>query len=358
MSKIKDALDYIEKYAIAPPPPPGEAPAKPSNKVPSPGQAPASPGSSPMGQVGNSKVAEMQKAMQNLAFEVTRDSTSKTLGAKPQFVNKQEGSKPLVAAKKGFNDFIAEQYLGTLDNDKRGVEWTTNKAVTSQPGKQGAQSDPYELDVVMNTMQRIGAGSKEFQADGNWGFRTDNGLRNMLGFAYALLQLDSDFGLGTKTYSLSNWQEFQKLLSGYQVTNGQVNLPPQEKAKRAEQITTHLNAITKLYHDFRLKVTANPNYRPLLEGDRGYEKYDRVGTSAENLSPEEESIVKNPSYTVPGLKITPNKMDPSKSFAVPLSVLESKDAYLAWMKQQGVSELDARNIFNTQIVKHVNGLKG
>src|SRR5882724_2975218 len=55
-------------------------------------QAPTNPGVS--GGVGNSKVAEMQKAMQNLAFEVTRDSTSKTLGAKPQFVNKQEGSKP------------------------------------------------------------------------------------------------------------------------------------------------------------------------------------------------------------------------------------------------------------------------
>lgn len=340
------------------------APAKsvvaPSGDIGDEGKTPASPlGTHNIPSASSPKVADMQRAMQDLALEVTKDSMSKTLGpTKQRSKIPWQGSPELVAAKKGFNDFIAEQYLGTLDEDKRGVEWTADSVVTSHPGKKITQSDPYELDVVMNTMQRIGSGSREFQADGNWQFRTDNALRNILGFAYALLQLDSDFGLdsGTKIYSLDTWRQFQKLLSGYQVVNGQVKMSINEKSKRAEQIIPHLQAITKLYHDFRLKVTSNPNYRPLLEGDRGYEKYDKVGTSTEQLTLEEDQLVKSPDAVVPGLMVSLRPHEGPRP--IPLAALTSKDVYLAWMKEKGIGETQATNIFHNQIEKFVKALKG
>lgn len=320
--------------------------------------APSAPAAPHGASISNQKVADMQRAIQDLALEVTRDSISKTLGPKPQSNIPWQGSSSVVAAKKGFNDFIAEQYLGALDEDKRGVEWTADSHVTSHPGKKVTQSDPYELDVVMNTMQRIGAGAKEFQADGNWQFRTDNALRNILGFAYALLQLDSDFGLdsGTKIYGLDAWRQFQKLLSGYQVVNGQVKMSPADKSKRAEQIIPHLKSITKLYHDFRLKVTSNPSYRPLLEGDRGYEKYDKVGTSTEQLTPEEDQVTKSPDAIVPGLMVSLRPHEGPRP--IPLMALTSKDAYLAWMKEKGIGETQATSVFHNQIEKFVNALKG
>src|SRR5690606_9298241 len=117
------------------------------------------------------------------------DSESSTMSYKSQDAAATQATDQVKSSKKSFNDFIAEQYVGTLDEDKKGVEWTKDQKVTSLPGKQMTQTDVYELDVVMDTLRRVGLSSKEFKIDGNWEYRTDNALRNMMGFAYALLQL-------------------------------------------------------------------------------------------------------------------------------------------------------------------------
>lgn len=305
-----------------------------------------------------SAIKDMQKAMQGLAEIVIMDASSATMSFKPRDANQPQATDAVRSSKKSFNDFIAEQYLGALDEEHKGVEWDTNTKVTNLQGKQKTQTDIYELDVVMDTLRRVGMSASEFKMDGNWEFRTDNALRNMMSFAYALLQLEGDFGLGNNIYSFSHWKNFSYLLSGYKIENGTVQLDQKEKKERAETITKHLKSIAKLYNHFRLQVTGKPEYRPVIEGKRSFDKYDNKGTNTNILNPEELQYaasdrpqVTNISYIAPGL--SSKKLD-----FIPLKALRSKQDYLKWMLDYaGVPSEDmAIKIFNNVIKPKIDSL--
>jgi len=322
-------------------------------RVPALNKGKVSPGNSPQ-QIAAAVTAvkEMQISMQSLAQAVITDADSGTMAAKPRDAQQPSATGEQKTAKKSFNDFIAEQYLGGLDEDKKGVEWTTNKKVTTLPGKQQTQTDIYELDVVMDTLRRIGASTKEFVADGKWDFRTDNALRNIMGFAYALLQLEGDFGLENNIYTFDNWQKFNQALTGYKLENGLVKLPAVQKAARASAISKHLKAITKLYGHFRQQVLARPEFRPTIEGKRSFDRYSAQGSNKDTLTPQEIQMSKSDAvkipidvtYPAPGL---PNK----KLDYIPLKALTSKDEYIKWMvNYAGNAESAAVDIFN-KIIK-------
>ena len=371
--KHKNLLDEIRKYAQGMP-----SPGKPKGAAPPPGGGGSDKGAGPPGMPMPGKVApsgggggsgggysytatasirEMQEAMQVLAESVIRDSESATMGAKPKDQKQPEADVPTKTSKKAFNDFIAEQYVGSLDEENKGVEWTKDQKVTTLPGKKTTETDIYELDVVMNTFQRIGKEKSEFKADGNWEFRTDNALRNMMGFAYALLQLEGDFGLPNNIYQYANWRAFQALLSGYKVQGGIVKLTSAEKEQKAVEITKHLKAITKLYNHFRQQVTARPEYRPLIEGKRAFDKYNKAGSNKDVLTSAETQYastntakIENIIYIAQGL---PNK----KLDYVPLKALRSKADYLKWMMEYaGNSEGNAIKIFNNIIKPKIESM--
>lgn len=357
-------IEWVKKYAQdanEPPPPPKTRKPRDAASGTQPTSVPAkgAPGDTQvaMSNKAVNAIKDMQLAMQQLAESVVIDAESGTMAQKSRDAAQPQATEQVKSSKKSFNDFIAEQYVGTLDEDKKGVEWTKDVKVTTLPGKQKTQTDIYELDVVMDTLRRVGFGSKEFKIDGNWEFRTDNALRNMMGFGYALLQLAGDFGLDNNIYTYDNWKDFANNLSGYKIENGVVKLPPAEKAKRAEKITKHLKAITKLYNHFRQQVTARPEYRPYIEGKRSFDKYDQLGTNKDVLTPLEEQMTAtdiarvNVSYDAPGL--------PSKKLDyIPLKALRSKQDYLDWMmKYAGYkTEEEAINIFNTVIKPKVDTL--
>lgn len=241
-----------------------------------------------------------------------------------------------------------------LDEDMKGkgVEWTTDKSVTAIPGKKKTETDIYELDVVMNTLQRIGMEKSEFKPDGNWGARTDNALRNMMGFGYALLQLEGDFGLKSDAYTYANWRNFQQLLSGYTISGEAISLPANEKKDRSALIAKHLRAITKLYNHFRQQVTARPEYRPLIEGDRAFEKYNQKGSNKDALSKEEDNMSKSDAMKIDNIQHLAPRLPNQKINYVPLKALTSKEEYLKWMLDYcGVpSEAMAIKIF-TNVIK-------
>lgn len=297
-------------------------------------------------------VKEMQVAMQNLSQTVIADADSGTMAYKPQDAAQPGATNEVKTSKKSFNDFIAEQYLGSLDEDKKGVEWNTDKQVVTLPGKQKTQTDIYELDVVMDTLRRVGASTKEFSVDGKWDFRTDNALRNIMGFAYALLQLEGDFGLDNNVYNFDHWKNFNKALSGYKIENGIVNLSPANKMTRANALTKHLKAINKLYNHFRQQVLARPEFRPTIEGKRPFDRYHAQGSNKDALTNSEEQMSKsdavkitlNTSYSAPNL--ANKKLD-----YIPLKALRNKDEYIKWMvNYAGNTEATAMDIFN-KIVK-------
>ncbi len=341
-NNFKEILEYIQKYGAGRMPP-GVAATTPAVSGTTSGGRP--PPTSPIG-TGTARmpaipaVQEMQRAMQDLANAVMRDAQSATMARKPGDALQPTANPEVMAAKKGFNDFIAEQYLGGLDSDKKGVEWSTDKSVTSLPAKQESQTDIYELDAVMDTFRRIGMGVKEFNPDGVWGPRTDNALRNMMGFAYALLQVEGDFGLKNPGYTYDNWKQFQQLLSGYTIdASGRNSMPANEQAARAAQITKHLKAIANMYtNQFRTGVLARPEFRPLLEGNRSFEKYDSSGTDKDILTPQEQALANLPTAKVTGISFQAPGLPGGKIDAVPLYALRSKDDLEKYLKYMGWSD--------------------
>lgn len=302
----------------------------------------------------NRNVVNMQNAMQELARSVVRDSTSATMGLKPKDVAVEQASDPVKKSKKAFNDFVAEQYIGSLDDKLKGVEWTSSQHANAHSDKAKTQTDVYELDAVMNTLSRIGSEKSEFTADGNWGFRTDNALRNILGFAYALLQLEGDFGLNNNIYTNANWQQFSKLLSGYKVEGEKVLMSPQQKSEKAAKITGHLKGITKLYDQFRKQVTARPEFRPFIEGQKTFDKYPGAG---EALTADEVAIAGSNKNQINGISYVAPGVPKRKLDFIPLKALTSKDEYMKWMVDYaGLDEASAVKVFNNVIKPKIEAL--
>lgn len=302
----------------------------------------------------NSNVANMQKEIQELARVVIRDSSAATMGLKPNDVVPESAEDSVKKSKKAFNDFIAEQYIGSLNNNIKGVEWSSNTHTNTHADKNKTQTDIYELDAVMNTLNRIGAGKSELNADGNWEFRTDNALRNILGFTYALLQLEGDFGLTNNIYNISNWNNFKNLLSGYKVEGDKVLLTPQQKNQKASEITKHLQNITKLYDQFRKQITARPEFRPFIEGQRTFDKYIGSGTA---LSPAEIATAKSERNQINGISYVAPGVPNRKLDFIPLKALTSKEEYLKWMVDYaGLDEANAIKIFNNVIKPKIEAL--
>lgn len=357
-NKIKILKEQIEKLAEVPKRKPKPA----VSSVPSKGGVPpaAKPGSGHAVNrpVLNPVVREMQLSMQDLAQAVMQDASSSTMSLKNKDVVHQNATDNVQQAKKSFNDFIAEQYMGGVDDENKGVEWNKDPKVVTHPGKSQTQSDIYELDVVMNTLSRIGSEKSEFKADGNWDWRTNNALMNMLGFAYSLLQLEGDFGLTNNIYNISNWNDFKNTLSGYRVVGNSVDLDPEEKKAKAEKITKHLKAITRLYSNFRQQVTARPEYRPFIEGKRSFDKYDQTGSNKDTLNPTEQQMARSDVTKVENIVYMAPRLPDKKLHYIPLKALSSKEEYLKWMLDYaGVPNEDvAWRIFNSIIKPKIEAL--
>lgn len=343
MNKNKSIIDLIKKLAQGintPPPDVSDGPESVGDAPPQQPKHQQQLSTSHLAPTVNSapEVKQMQQAMQDLAQTVIQDSLSETMRRRsPSDSTHVDAAEPQKNAKKSFNDFIASNYIGSLDDSKKGVEWSQDKSVNTLHKKQESQSDIYELDAVMNTLKRIGGQKNELGIDGVWNFRTDNALRNMMGLGTALLQLEGDFGLNNgEIYSAAMLGNFAANLSGYKTDpiTGAVNLKPQTKKLRAAAITKHLKGITKLYNHFRAQVTAKPAYRPMIEGDVAFDSYTNKGSSSDNLSPEQlkflESSNANIKVTYPAPKMPGSKLD-----YIPYRALVSKEAYMDWMKGAG-----------------------
>lgn len=329
-----------------------EVSATPKLEITGPYEKKSVPNSGTITVGGLAEVKNMQLAMQKLAAIVMRDAMSATMGTKPNDTKLAPAGDEQSNSKKAFSDFIAEQYIGTLGEDKKGVEWTPDKTVTTYPGKKQTQTDIYELDVVMDTLRRIGKEKSELAADGNWDFRTDNALKNIMGFAHALLQLEGDFGLKNTIYTSNNLKILQGLLSGYEVdnskSNGLIKLSNEEKKNRAVKIVTHLDAIAKLYSHFRQQVLARPEFRPYIEGTRGFAAYNEKGTNKNSLTQPEQVLAKDPKVRVEGLKIKSTKGWVS---SVPLSALQSKETFDNFVSSLGYSDTEKTSPLILNVIK-------
>jgi hypothetical protein len=267
-------------------------------------------------------IKRMQFSMQTLASTVMRDSEASVMSFKVKDNKEKIGNQSQIASKKAFNDFFTENYMATLPDEAKGVEWSPDLSKKTYQQKKPTQTDLYELNNVMQTMKRIGGAYAEFIPDGRWSYRTDNGLRNMYSFAYGLLQLEGDFGIpNNQIFTSKDLSSFKNTLD-YQVEDDVVKLTESEKSKRAKILTVLLNKVQKLYVYFQEHVIGDADHRRYIEGDLAFDSY-------ENLTRDERSIL-----AIPGEDLITEPYSGNKLEYIPLSALKNKDSYLKWMKDK------------------------
>ncbi len=244
---MSEKLDLIRKYSQDIPDRTSPRKAKPvslpsgpakTSDVPAKNVPSVDPGKN-IGPV-SSTILSMQKAIQDFASNTV---SYKADAKNPNAVSQND-------KRKDFNDFLAEQY--SAGASLHGKEWDPSEKATKIENKR--PTEIIELDNVINNLRRIGPGSRENIADGSWGPRTNEALKNIYAFAESLVKSAQDFGSNIQGFNKNDLLKLQKYIPQSDPKKYK-DLP-----KRAELITPLIVKLTDYYNKYSKNIFNHPEY--------------------------------------------------------------------------------------------------
>lgn len=204
------------------------------------GKTPSYSGSKGSSASTSADITNMQKLIKSFASSVTKSSSSPN-------ENKTK-----------FNDFIAEHFLREAPG--AGVEYSPDVKTRLMDQKEKTKKQITEMTVVLDTLQRIGSGvgsQGELVADGVWGKRTTNALKNVIAFGQALMQLQLEL---EATYGSTLKPEHMIALQNALDT------------RTAKLTTEPINRLKDAYEKFVTKFMDDPVNSSYIKGDRPFDK--------------------------------------------------------------------------------------
>lgn len=298
-----------------------------------------SPGSG-QGMVGGAaSIIRMQTELTNLARAVTSE-----IGVAAVVPTGAPGGAPSdeqkeAAGRLAFSNFITEHYI--RQSDVPAVEYDPSSSVTNVGAKQPTK--PTRMNVVMDTMSRVGGHNNEFKVDGNWGPRTNAALRNAYALAFALFKMSTDFKLQPppRSYDPSKLQELKELIPLHAE-----EIPVPEKINRAKQITPHIQAIRNLFNEVKERILQKPAYRSYIDGTQAYATYQK----GQAPSPQ---LVEDLNKKFANMKVSGNDSDGNpKTVPITVSDLITPQAFQLWL-QTNLPSMPPQDAL-TQIKKHLD----
>lgn len=252
-------------------------------------------------------IREMKMTMQALADAVARDIGSATMPSRPEKADPGMANKDVSNAKQSFNNLILELHAGTV-----------------------APEDRFDVNEIMNALQGLKSGSKEFKVSDHWDTSNPNDmttqyLRAISAFVGGLLNLENVGFAGKQTYyTRDQWQKFKQFIDNIQ-SGKAAKATPEEKEKWAQSITTHLKGMTKLYnYYFRGQFLSHPYLRPLIEGKAALESYDAPLSVAEQQTIDDGATIP---LNIPGV--------PNSPLMFPLRVLKTPSDFASFLQRIG-----------------------
>ena len=259
-------------------------------------------------------VKSMQAQLQGLAQDVMSWVNMSDM-------SKQQTDATHTSGRVGFSDFITKNYLS--HSDVPGVEFDSDPTKTQMSQK--SPTDPRHLNVVMDTMQRIGnPQSGEFQIDGKWGPRTNAALRNAYAYAFALLKLSVDFHF-RPTFTEQDLNQLKEMIPlDYKETS------PTKKIEDAPKITNLLKNVREMFYQVKQHVLEKPANQAYIEGDQPVHTYKAPPTI--KLDPQ---TLQSMSQQFDSRLRVSLKDTEGKDIAIPIAVsdLVSKQALQAWQQK-------------------------
>lgn len=241
--------------------PPGDqqpgGPPKPGQVAPPSGSGGALRRSTP--------IANMQKAIQDFAEKAVayqKGKPERDKSGKIVYKISDEDDK-----RRHFNDFLAEQFSASADI--HGSEFSTDLGAISKSDK--LPTDIIQLNNIINGLQRIGPGSREFSLDGNWDFRTNNAIRNVYAIATALVAANEALGGAApndpRVFRRADLAKLKSLIPTEPDPAKSKETPATLSAK-AEQITPLIEKLTRFYSYYSKSIMDHPDYKRYINDDR------------------------------------------------------------------------------------------
>lgn len=350
MSK-KDLVEMIKKKAqgLADPPgvdmkvyrpltapnttPPNLPPPPPPETLNVPSVAPGSVATLKPTFTSPRDVVKMQEELINLARTVTKEIAAPALAApaKPGEVPSTSPEEQQEAAGRlAFSNFITEHYI--RQSNVPAVEYDPDPSKTEMSQKN--PSRPTRMNVVMDTMSRVGGPKSEFKTDGNWGPRTNAALRNAYALGFALLKMAHDFKFQPRTYSQADLEKLKDLIP---LRDTAISFT--DKVSRAKDISPHLQAITNLFSEVKNHILQKPAYRAYIEGTQPYATYQKSTVP----SPQ---IIDDLNKKFTNIKVSGTDEN-GQQVAVPITVsdLVTPQAFQLW-QQKNLPNLPLANVLS------------
>jgi len=278
-------------------------------------------------------VKRMQEAMADIASHISQyinyDALIQGMQANQAT---HEGAKTV--GKDAFSNFMVDSFLRSAPT--KGVEFDPDleKKVVSEK----TPSDLKYMHLVLETLKRIGGASAEFNADGKWGPRTNNGLKNIAAISDALLKIGEAFNFTATSFDKNSETKLNSL-----IPNNDIDLTDDQRKNNAKEITPLLFDLKKMFVEFRDNVMKSPYHKSYIEG-KPFITYQKPGQKdiSKDLSDDEEAIHKDINdkrdtslYLAPRnarYSITFDGI--SGSLLLSASDLLNKDAFDSWLMKQ------------------------
>jgi hypothetical protein len=198
-------------------------------------------------------IKNMQQAMQQFASAVTKYSFKKPTVA--------HGKPTVDDSKKPFNDFITEQYM--MDSPIKGQEFSADP--TRQKMHEKQPTDLIEMNNVIDSLKRIGTSANELKADNTWDFRTNNALKNIYSFAYALVNLSKDFGR-TNVNSFND-EDLSKMAELIPKEENPSEISVEDKIAKSKALVPVIKKLTNFYNYYVDAIANHPGYVRYIIGE-------------------------------------------------------------------------------------------
>lgn len=271
----------------------------------------------PSYQSGSTGLAPI-KAMQNELIALAQAVTSQINLKNLQSTDPREQSQ--AAGRNSFNDFITKNYL--RKSEVPGVEFDPDPSKYQMSEK--SPSTPTRMNVVMDTMRRIGGGGQEFAVDGKWGPKTNAALKNAYALADSLLNLASDFGLKIQAYTSKQLEELRSL-----IPDQPNDFSMGEKLEVAPKLTGQIKNIIRMYNEIKSGILEKPAYKAYIEADKPFVSYQKKGAQITD----EQIATLNSKFK--NLRINVISPDQTKTEVKPINIsdLASLSALQMWQKE-------------------------
>lgn len=225
------------------------------------------------------------------------------------------------------DSFIGKQYL--------------NVDVAGQAKRENASMNPTNLRGIIDTIKRIGSPNAKGErvVDGVWQTRTNNALHVVADLVEAIMGLSTDMGVKLTAYNPGYLTKFRQLVpDSWNMMKSQ-----EEVNKRAEVITQHLNAMTKMFQQFNNDVLNNKTIRQFIDQHEAFANFPK-----ENQVPQGV----DPTASLPGVKLNWSQ-NPNEN-TVSIYDLSSLDNFKKFLQRLRVLGQNPSNDDVKKMLDHVN----